>query len=285
MKKFINILNVGLLAILMVFVGCKKDNDDQIIEEPHHEVEFTKAEFIFTEGHTHGLSFHGDPVYEGVKYLKNQQKVTYNLVDGKWVIADATPIRFRQSSYYGLEIVYYNAEGVRVNSEIIEEADVHQHFFQIENPKAIKTGTIPADINTLMAYTYRDTNPENKYYTGANAVGVELLASPVGLKGYFQVKHNYVAFDLKVSLSHFLAAKAKQQDGAYRPYNVLPSGNVAHSDFQVTIPVRIFSDRLDEKNEVQDLMDEFNISQEEAEAEIDAKLNADVDTESGQVWM
>lgn len=287
MKKIVNILNVGLFVILMAFVGCNKDNMNTHQDEHHHEAEFSKVEFIFTEGHTHGSSFHGDAAIEGVKYLKNQQKITYTFVNNKWEASTETPIRFRRSSHYGLEIIYYNAEGKRINSEIIEEADTHQHFFQIEKVTPIKSGVVPADVNTLLTYMYRDTNPENEYYRGSRTPGVRLFNNPVGLKGYFEVKEQYVAFNLKVTLAHFLASGEKKVNGAYRPYNQLPSASIAPSDFQVSIPVRVFTDRLNtnEQELEQDLMDEFNITQEEAEAEFDAILEGDIDPESSTIWM
>lgn len=292
MKKFTKILKTGLLVIAIALVGCNKDHnhnshDDHNHDDHNHELEFSKVEFIFTEGHTHGASFHGDPTYKGVKYLVSQQKVTFTLENDKWVASNTAPIRWRQSSYYGLEIVYYNNKGERMNSEVVEESSVHQHFFQYTDIKAIRTGTVPANANDISVYTYRDTDPEDAYYQGTRTPNVKLLTNnPIGLKGYFHVKQNYLSFNLKISLAHFLSG-SKLNNGVLRTYNELPSPSIAPSDFQVNIPIRIYNDRLntDETIENQDIMEEFGITIGDVQAEREAILKGDVDTESSQVWM
>ncbi|ATA76268.1 hypothetical protein [Capnocytophaga canimorsus] len=283
MKRIVNkiVVAVGLITTL---VSCSKDNNEVVTPDLNHqEPEFHKVDFIFTEGHTHGLSFHGDPKYEGVKYLVNQQKVTFEFKDKKWEASGADVIRWRQSSYYGLEIVYYNEKGERINSEYIEHANSHQHFFQFQDVKTIKTGELPADNNTIASYLYRDTNPENKYYTkGSDA---RLLDNPVGLKGYFHVKQNYLTFNLKVTLAHFLSGNKKQGE-KYLAYNELPSPNIAAREFEVQIPIRIYNDRLEKESvTLQDMADEFKITIQEAEKELETIIEADIDPESSQVWM
>ncbi len=281
-----NFLKSIFLVATIAFVGCSKDEHNHNEDNHDHELEFSKVEFIFTEGHTHGSSFHGDPTYEGVTYLKSQQKVTFTLENGSWVASSTTPIRWRQSSFYGLEIVYYNANNERINSEILEESASHQHFFQFTDVTTIKTGTIPADVNSIASYKYRDTNPENQYYRSATATpNVKLLTDdPIGLKGYFEVKQNYLSFNLKISLAHFLSGN-KLTNGTARAFNQLPSVSIAPADFQVSIPIRIYTDRLNESVTVQDMIDEFGITKEEAEADLDALLEGNVDPESSQVWM
>lgn len=283
MRRVLNNVVVAL-SLVAALTSCSKDNNDVPTPAPQeHEPEFHKVEFIFTEGHTHGKSFHGDPKYEGVKYLVNQQKISYELTDGKWKPSGASVIRWRQSSYYGLEIVYYNEKNERINSEYIKEAASHQHFFEFENVKAFKTGSVPADVAQIAPYLYRDTDPEDKYYK--NGSGVKLLDNPVGLKGYFHVKQNYLAFDLKVTLAHFISGD-KKLNGTYREFTKLPSTQLAGREFQAVIPIRIYNDRLSKEEVViADMMEEFKITREEADKELETIIEADIEFESSQVWM
>lgn len=284
------ILKYGFLLFLATLLfNCTKQNDD-LPQLPEVEVdvdkvsepeEFTKVELIFHEGHTHGLSFHGDVAFQGAKYWLVKQKRTYTFEDGQWVADTQEPIRWMKNSYYALEIIYYNKEGERVNSEIIDEADVHQHFFEVTDVKSIKEGVAAANKDAIFTYLYRDTNPEDQYYSDKTP-GVQLLNKKVGLKGYFTVNENYQAFTLKVSLAHFAGKKGEFS------HTQFPLGS-ATREFLAKVPIRIFHDRTyngddAEEIQIQDFIREFKITQEQVDEEIDIRVTAEADPESSQVW-
>lgn len=279
------------------------------IEEHHAHSEFSKVEFIFTSGHSHGLSFHGDPKYEDfvsqygiseLKYAKTEQKIVFTLENGQWVKSGDSVIRWRQSGLYGLEVVFYNDEGERVNSEVVEGANNHQIFYNFKNIQGINGNTtIPSETDIAKFY-YRDTNPENEYFSSKNPRAT-LAKNQLGLKGFFAgdissqsasstggVKANYVSFDLRVSYAHF-QGDAKKRNGQFREWNELPS--IAHLDLTFDIPVRIFTDVLLEDSDwdkaVEDWAKEYNATTEEIEEELDNRgtLKSAVNIESSKVWM
>ena len=93
-----------LLTIVALY-SCRNNEEDtqttQIVNNEdhnheHEEEEWSKVEFRFIEGHSHGY-FHGTPEYPGLKYLKVVQRYVFEYKDGKLVPSKDNPkaIRWR----------------------------------------------------------------------------------------------------------------------------------------------------------------------------------------------
>ena len=282
----------AVLVVLFVFLllACRsQENDDIVVPKPEQsstELKWSKVEFRFTEGHSHGY-FHGSPEYPGVKYLKSVQKFFFENKNGQIVPSADNPAALSVMSadgglsLYGLEIFYYNEKGERINSVLAsdEAAKQYQHFFLMENIVAISGGTVVPD-NEIMTYKYRDTNPENKYiyksYKGE--ADAKLRPERIGLKGFFDVKKPYLNFDLRIVLAKF------EQKPNGLEFDKLPTASF-DKKLDIKIPVHIYTDRINEDSLVRDAAREFGVSEAEIEADIDAKLTSDVNPESSGIFL
>jgi len=217
MKSFLKSIKVVLAVVFFVFslLACRsQENDDIVVPKPEQsstELKWSKVEFRFTEGHSHGY-FHGSPEYPGVKYLKSVQKFFFENKNGQIVPSADNPAALSVMSadgglsLYGLEIFYYNEKGERINSFLAsdEAAKQYQHFFLMENIVAISGGTVVPN-KEIMTYKYRDTNPENKYIykSFGGQRDAKIRPEKIGLKGFFDVKKPYLNFDLRIVLAQF----------------------------------------------------------------------------------
>ena len=290
MKSFLKSIKVVLAVVFFVFslLACRsQDNDDIVISvaEPkpiNIELIWSKVEFRFTEGHSHGY-FHGSPEYPGVKYLKTVQKFFFENKDGQIVPSADNPRALRVMSadggmsLYGLEIIYYNEKGERINSILAsdEAAKQYQHFFLMENIATVSGGAeVPS--KEIMTYRYRDTNPEDRYiYKSYGGVAdAKIRPEKIGLKGFFEVKKPYINFDLRVILAQF-SQKSDDLEYDKLPFNKL----------DIKIPVHIYTDRINENSLTTDAAREFGVSEAEIEADINTILTSDVNPESSGIFL
>ena len=292
MKSFLKSIKVVLAVVFFIFslLACRsQENDDIVVPKPEQsstELKWSKVEFRFTEGHSHGY-FHGSPEYPDVKYLKSVQKFFFENKNGQIVPSADNPAALSVMSadgglsLYGLEIFYYNEKGERINSVLAsdEAAKQYQHFFLMENIVAISGGTVVPD-NEIMTYKYRDTNPENKYIFKSFGGPREAKIRPekIGLKGFFDVKKPYLNFDLRIVLAKF-GQKPNDLES-----DKLPSASF-DKELDIKIPVHIYTDRINEDSLVKDAAREFGVSEAEIEADIDAKLTSDVNPESSGIFL
>ena len=294
MKSFLKSIKVVLAVVFFVFslLACRsQDNDDIVVpkpkpEQPSTELKWSKVEFRFTEGHSHGY-FHGSPEYPGVKYLKSVQKFYFENKNGQIVPSADNPAALSVMSadgglsLYGLEIFYYNEKGERINSVLAsdEAAKQYQHFFLMENIVAISGGTVVPN-KEIMTYKYRDTNPEDKYIFKSFGGPREAKIRPekIGLKGFFDVKKPYLNFDLRIVLAQF----SQKPDNL--EYDKLSSASF-DKKLDIKIPVHIYTDRINEDSLIEDAMREFGVTEAEIKADINAKLNSKVNSESSGVFL
>lgn len=231
-----NIVKNGLLAfILSVLVGCSKEAPsptDETIDKGHDNPD--KIEFIFTKMTKNGDDF---------SFTDATQKRTYQMNGVAGVQPQGDAIVWEAGQHYHLEIIYYNKAGERMNGEFVtaEMAPIHQHFFTLKRKSL-------AQVNQLIDYVYRDTNPENGML-GQDGVTLRKRSwdknnpeaiDPIGLKGIFSVKQDVGSVELQVTLCHFLGAERgfnKLKDGVVQKYNELPGSNFFASDAQVVIPI------------------------------------------------
>ena len=280
----------AVLVVFFVFLlsACRnQDYDDIVISSPEPkptniELIWSKVEFRFTEGHSHGY-FHGSPEYPGVKYLKTVQKFFFENKDGQIVPSADNPRALRVMSadggmsLYGLEIIYYNEKGERINSVLAsdEAAKQYQHFFLMEN---IVTASGGAEVPSkeIITYRYRDTNPEDRYiYKSYGGVAdAKIRPEKIGLKGFFEVKKPYINFDLRVILAQF-SQKSDDLEYDKLPFNKL----------DIKIPVHIYTDRINESSLTTDAAREFGVSEAEIEADINTILTSDVNPESSGIFL
>ena len=273
-------------------MACRsQDNDDIVVpkpkpEQPSTELKWSKVEFRFTEGHSHGY-FHGSPEYPGVKYLKSVQKFFFENKNGQIVPSADNPAALSVMSadgglsLYGLEIFYYNEKGERINSALAsdEAAKQYQHFFLMENIVAISGGTVVPN-KEIMTYKYRDTNPENKYIykSFGGQRDAKIRPEKIGLKGFFDVKKPYLNFDLRIVLAQF----SQKPDNL--EYDKLSSASF-DKKLDIKIPIHIYTDRINEDSLIEDAMREFGVTEAEIKADINAKLNSKVNSESSGVFL
>ena len=288
MKSLLRTIKVVLAVVFFVFsfLACRsQENDDIVVPKPEQsstELKWSKVEFRFTEGHSHGY-FHGSPEYPGVKYLKTVQKFFFENKDGQIVPSADNPRALRVMSadggmsLYGLEIIYYNEKGERINSVLAsdEAAKQYQHFFLMEN---IVTASGGAEVPSkeIITYRYRDTNPEDRYiYKSYGGVAdAKIRPEKIGLKGFFEVKKPYINFDLRVILAQF-SQKSDDLEYDKLPFNKL----------DIKIPVHIYTDRINESSLTTDAAREFGVSEAEIEADINTILTSDVNPESSGIFL
>ncbi|ATA88900.1 MULTISPECIES: hypothetical protein [Capnocytophaga] len=233
-----NIVRFGfLITILVALIGCSKEPPaptDESIDKGHENPD--RVEFIFTKVIKNGDDF---------SFTDVVQKRIYQMNGVAGVQPQGDDIVWEAGTHYHLEIIYYNKAGTRMNGEFVtaEMAPIHQHFFLLKGKKT-------EQMNAIVTYTYRDTNPESGIL-GQNGVTLRKRSwdknnpeaiDPIGLKGIFSVKQEIGKVDLQVTLAHFLGAERgfnKLKDGAIQNYNELPSSNFFSSDATVIIPINI----------------------------------------------
>ena len=312
MKKIYNLLKYTLLVVVLAtaFTACSKEDEPTSFAWSRLEVRFTK-------GHSHGY-FNGNPDYP-VKYLKTVQHFYFNNVNGvptpdannptaiRWEGTDVIPEEHHNEaggehhddedededhhhhsnagvSLYGVELIFYDKNGNRVNTQLTtgEAAKRYQFFFIANNFVAVASNTTVPTQAEALNYKYRDTNPEDLYIKGGagidknqNAPKGVLRQEQIGLKGFFEVKRTYVNFDLQIVLGIFAT---KPADLAY---NTVPNNKI----LDVKIPIHIYTDILKEGNLVEDAMREFGVSKEEIEKDQDDILHSNLSPESSGTFL
>ncbi|GJH41479.1 hypothetical protein RCZ04_20290 [Capnocytophaga sp. HP1101] len=264
MKKILNtlksMLSVALLATILV--GCSKDSatpkpptnekEDKGHEEP------SRVEFTIRQGHLHGVKFHGNP--ESIIAPVQQFKFELDEASKNWVrkdmngkiLTENAPVIMIEGAYYAMEIVYYNSNGKRINSEFTtkEMLPIHQHFFEVDQYTDVKANKVEKDTDNLLDYTYRDTDPENVAVGDfvnpkGSTLKSELTNNPLGLKGYFAPKIAYIKFNLQISLFHVIRGikNVNNQAGQFYPFNKPGDELLARSttDFSQKIPVYVIT--------------------------------------------
>ncbi len=312
MKRIYYILKISLFLLFVTITlnSCSKDKDPQnpIITDPT-EFAWSKLEVRFTKGHSHGY-FHGNPDYP-VKYLKTVQRFYFNNINGVPTPATDNPTAIRWEgtdvvaddhhdedededalhnhqhnagvSLYGIELIFYDKDGKRVNAQLSTgDAPNHYQFFFIANNFAAVASntTVPTQAEAL-DYKYRDTNPEELYIKGGsfdknpNAPKGVLRKEQIGLKGFFEVKRTYINFDLQIVLGVFATKPANLT------YNTVPANKV----LDVKIPIHIYTDLLREDKTVEDAMREFGVSKAEIKKDQDDIIASDLSPESSGTFL
>ncbi|UZD38240.1 hypothetical protein OL230_10280 [Capnocytophaga ochracea] len=292
MKRIYYILKISLFLLFVTITlnSCSKDKDPEnpIITDPT-EFAWSKLEVRFTKGHSHGY-FHGDPDYP-VKYLKTVQHFYFENKNGVITPATDNPTAIRWKgtndqagiSLSGVELIFYDKDGKRVNSLLSTgEAPNHYQFFFIANnfTAVASNTTVPTQAEALR-YKYRDTNPEELYIKGGgfdknpNAPKGELRKEQIGLKGFFEIKRSYVNFDLQIVLGYFAT---KPTDLAY---NTMPTNKI----MEVKIPIHIYTDLLAEDKLVEDAVREFGVTREEIIKDQDDIIASDLGGESSGTFL
>ena len=168
MKRIYYILKISLFLLFVTITlnSCSKDKDPEnpIITDPTEFV-WSKLEVRFTKGHSHGY-FHGNPDYP-VKYLKTVQHFYFNNVNGvptpaannptaiRWEGADVVEDHHDDEdedhhhhsnqgvSLYGIELIFYDASGKRINTMLStgNNPNHYQFFFVANNFVAVASNT------------------------------------------------------------------------------------------------------------------------------------------------
>ena len=313
MKRVYYILKISLFLLFVTITlnSCSKDKDPEnpIITDPTEFV-WSKLEVRFTKGHSHGY-FHGNPDYP-VKYLKTVQRFYFNNINGvpKPATDNPTAIRWEGTdvvaddhhdedededalhnhqhnagvSLYGIELIFYDKDGKRVNAQLSTgDAPNHYQFFFIANnfTAVASNTTVPTQAEALR-YKYRDTNPEELYIKGGagidnnpNAPKGVLRKEQIGLKGFFEIKRAYVNFDLQIVLGYFATKPAGLT------YSTLPANKV----MEVKIPIHIYTDIIAEDEQIEDAMREFGATKAEIEKDRNDILSSTLNPESSGTFL
>ncbi|MFK8297524.1 DUF4625 domain-containing protein [Capnocytophaga cynodegmi] len=256
-------------------------------EETPMVVKWHKMEISFIEGHSHGKVtstkgyFHGNPEIPEVKYLKPVQKIVFENKDGKIVASeDNKPLRWQSrvagaevgTSLYGIRIVYFDAEGNRINERFA--TDHHQHFFLVEditkNINAAADKVLP-EANQVLSFVYRDTQLDSEDYK-PKAPNLRDVKDPIGLKGVFEPEVSHINFNLRIVLAHFTGENPKLINGEVRTFNQLPVSIEKETD--VLVPVRIYTQRASKKY-LDEAAKEFGVTKADIEADEDIILEVD----------
>ena len=244
----------------------------------------------FTKGHSHGY-FHGNPDYP-VKYLKTVQHFYFENKNGVITPASNNPtaIRWEGSndeagvSLSGIELIFYDKEGKRINSVLTtgQAPNHYQFFFIADNFTAVASNTTVPTQAEALRYKYRDTNPEELYIKGGagidnnpNAPKGVLRKEQIGLKGFFEIKRAYVNFDLQIVLGYFATKPAGLT------YSTLPANKV----MEVKIPIHIYTDIIAEDEQIEDAMREFGASKAEIEKDRNDILSSTLNPESSGTFL
>ena len=310
MKNIYDLFKISLLSIFVTFLSVSCSKDDNKVTPPTTQSSTTTAtttstttvtteEFVakwsrlevrFTKGHSHGY-FHGNPDYP-VKYLKTVQRFYFENKNGVITPASDNPtaIRWEGSndqagvSLSGIELIFYDKEGKRINSLLTtgQAPNHYQFFFIADNFTAVASNTtVPTQAEALQ-YKYRDTNPEELYIKGGagidnnpNAPKGVLRKEQIGLKGFFEIKRAYVNFDLQIVLGYFATKPAGLT------YSTLPANKV----MEVKVPIHIYHDIIAEDKQIEDAVREFGVSKDEIVKDYNDILSSDLSPESSGTFL
>ena len=310
MKNIYDFFKISLLSIFVTFLSVSCSKDDNKVTPPTTQSSTTTAtttstttatteEFVakwsrlevrFTKGHSHGY-FHGNPDYP-VKYLKTVQRFYFENKNGVITPANDNPtaIRWEGSndqagvSLSGIELIFYDKEGKRINSLLTtgQAPNHYQFFFIADNFTAVASNTtVPTQVEALR-YKYRDTNPEELYIKGGagidnnpNAPKGVLRKEQIGLKGFFEIKRAYVNFDLQIMLGYFATKPAGLT------YSTLPANKV----MEVKVPIHIYHDIIAEDKQIEDAVREFGVSKDEIVKDYNDILSSDLSPESSGTFL
>lgn len=244
--------------------------DSLVFGEAQHqeaESEVARVELLLAGGHFHGVRFHQDPEFEGMKFRKAVQRIVLERTATGWRTVAGSDAAFRVLAGsravvpYGLWVKYYNAQGEEITGSFqTGGADrQHQHFFTAHDVVPTFDGTAaPDDGKTadLFQYNYMDTDPwDGTLNTGALLIGSKQVGtsengSPIlepqnaiGLKGWFNFKKPRKQFTLNLRLMH--APDGKYVDGKCSPYHAPTKGQLlsAHWDVDLRVPVIVYADQ------------------------------------------
>ena len=310
MKNIYDFFKISLLSIFVTFLSVSCSKDDNKVSPPTTQSSTTTAtttstttatteEFVakwsrlevrFTKGHSHGY-FHGNPDYP-VKYLKTVQRFYFENKNGVITPASDNPtaIRWEGSndqagvSLSGIELIFYDKEGKRINSLLTtgQAPNHYQFFFIADNFTAVASNTTVPTQAEALRYKYRDTNPEELYIKGGagidnnpNAPKGVLRKEQIGLKGFFEIKRAYVNFDLQIVLGYFATKPAGLT------YSTFPANKV----MEVKIPIHIYTDIIAEDEQIEDAMREFGATKAEIEKDRNDILSSTLDPESSGTFL
>ena len=310
MKNIYDLFKISLLSIFVTFLSVSCSKDDNKVTPPTTQSSTTTAtttstttatteEFVakwsrlevrFTKGHSHGY-FHGNPDYP-VKYLKTVQRFYFENKNGVITPASDNPtaIRWEGSndqagvSLSGIELIFYDKEGKRINSLLTtgQAPNHYQFFFIADNFTAVASNTIVPTQAEALRYKYRDTNPEELYIKGGagidnnpNAPKGVLRKEQIGLKGFFEIKRAYVNFDLQIVLGYFASKPAGLT------YSTLPANKV----MEVKVPIHIYHDIIAEDKQIEDAVREFGVSKDEIVKDYNDILSSDLSPESSGTFL
>ena len=310
MKNIYDLFKISLLSIFVTFlsVSCSKD-DNKVTPSTTQSstttvtttstttatteefvAKWSRLEVRFTKGHSHGY-FHGNPDYP-VKYLKTVQRFYFENKNGVITPASDNPtaIRWEGSndlagvSLSGVELIFYDKEGKRINSLLTtgQAPNHYQFFFIADNFTAVASNTTVPTQAEALRYKYRDTNPEELYIKGGagidnnpNAPKGVLRKEQIGLKGFFEIKRAYVNFDLQIVLGYFATKPAGLT------YSTLPTNKV----IEVKVPIHIYHDIIAEDKQIEDAVREFGVSKDEIEKDYNDILSSDLSPESSGTFL
>lgn len=310
MKNIYDFFKISLLSIFVTFLSVSCSKDDNKVTPPTTQSSTTTAtttstttatteEFVakwsrlevrFTKGHSHGY-FHGNPDYP-VKYLKTVQRFYFENKNGVITPASDNPtaIRWEGSndqagvSLSGIELIFYDKEGKRINSLLTtgQAPNHYQFFFIADNFTAVASNTTVPTQAEALRYKYRDTNPEELYIKGGagidnnpNAPKGVLRKEQIGLKGFFEIKRAYVNFDLQIVLGYFATKPAGLT------YSTLPANKV----MEVKVPIHIYHDIIAEDEQIEDAVREFGVSKDEIEKDRNDILSSTLNPESSGTFL
>ena len=310
MKNIYDLFKISLLSIFVTFlsVSCSKD-DNKVTPSTTQSstttvtttstttatteefvAKWSRLEVRFTKGHSHGY-FHGNPDYP-VKYLKTVQRFYFENKNGVITPANDNPtaIRWEGSndqagvSLSGIEVIFYDKEGKRINSLLTtgQAPNHYQFFFIADNFTTVASNTTVPTQAEALRYKYRDTNPEELYIKGGagidnnpNAPKGVLRKEQIGLKGFFEIKRAYVNFDLQIVLGYFATKPAGLT------YSTLPTNKV----IEVKVPIHIYHDIIAEDKQIEDAVREFGVSKDEIEKDYNDILSSDLSPESSGTFL
>ncbi|MEN2800170.1 hypothetical protein [Capnocytophaga sputigena] len=310
MKNIYDLFKISLLSIFVTFLSVSCSKDDNKVTPPTTQsstttttttstttatteefvAKWSRLEVRFTKGHSHGY-FHGNPDYP-VKYLKTVQRFYFENKNGVITPASDNPtaIRWEGSndqagvSLSGIELIFYDKEGKRINSLLTtgQAPNHYQFFFIADNFTAVASNTTVPTQAEALRYKYRDTNPEELYIKGGagidnnpNAPKGVLRKEQIGLKGFFEIKRAYVNFNLHIVLGYFATKPAGLT------YSTLPANKV----MEVKVPIHIYHDIIAEDKQIEDAVREFGVSKDEIEKDYNDILSSDLSPESSGTFL
>ena len=212
-----------------------------------------KAVIEIYNGHLHGPhAFHQNPTPKELKYIGRNYKLTYTLVNGKWVAdpqngKSVNLMGSSQDHYVSAFVIhYYDKAGNEITSQIVNngEDSHYQHFFMVDDIRPSYGGKKEAtDVNSteFFDYVYCDTDPWNKTnkFDGAKFTG---QSNPIGHKGYFKFLRTHKQFNLEIRLMR--ARNSKLTNGEASPFYAPTERQLKEEAWLPTIvvPMNIYMD-------------------------------------------